>query len=46
MIARTPAGRWGRPQDFAGAAIYLASSASDFVNGTEILIDGAYSIKA
>ena len=46
VIARTPAGRWGRPQDFAGAAIYLASSASDFVNGTEILIDGAYSIKA
>lgn len=46
VIGRTPAGRWGQPADFAGAAIYLASGASDFVNGAQLLIDGAYSCKA
>ncbi len=46
VIGRTPAGRWGEPADFAGAAIYLASAASDFVNGAQLLIDGAYSCKA
>ncbi len=43
VIARTPAGRWGEPSDFAGAAVYLASRASDFVNGATIVIDGGYS---
>lgn len=44
--ARTPAGRWGDPDDFAGIAVFLASSASDFVTGTAIPIDGGYSIQA
>lgn len=46
VIARTPAERWGKPSDFAGAAVYFASSASDFANGTSLVIDGAYSLKA
>jgi 2-deoxy-D-gluconate 3-dehydrogenase len=46
VIGRTPAGRWGVPEDFAGAAVYLASAASDFVNGASIVIDGGYSSKA
>jgi gluconate 5-dehydrogenase len=37
---RTPAGRWGRVDELAGAAIFLASSASDFVNGQVIYVDG------
>jgi 2-deoxy-D-gluconate 3-dehydrogenase len=41
---RTPAGRWGRPEDFAGIAVFLASHASDFVTGTAIPVDGGYSI--
>ncbi len=43
VIARTPAGRWGLPADFAGAAVFLASSASDFVNGATLAVDGGYS---
>lgn len=46
VIERTPAGRWGAIEDFAGAAVYLASSASDFVNGASLVIDGAYSSRA
>ena len=46
VIGRTPAGRWGRPEDFAGAAVYFASAASDFVNGATLVIDGGYSSKA
>ena len=42
--ARTPAGRWGKPEDFAGIAVFLASKASDFVTGTAIPVDGGYSI--
>lgn len=38
--ARTPARRWGRPDELAGTAIYLASSASDYVNGQIIYVDG------
>jgi gluconate 5-dehydrogenase len=38
--ARTPAGRWGRPEELVGAAVFLASSASDFVNGQIIYVDG------
>jgi 2-dehydro-3-deoxy-D-gluconate 5-dehydrogenase len=43
VLARTPAGRWGEPQDFAGIAVFLASSASDFVTGAAIPVDGGYS---
>jgi 2-deoxy-D-gluconate 3-dehydrogenase len=44
VLARTPAGRWGVPGDLAGVAVFLASSASDFVTGTAIPVDGGYSI--
>ncbi len=40
IISRTPAGRWGTPEDLVGAAIFLASAASDFVNGQLIYVDG------
>lgn len=40
IVSRTPAGRWGRPEDLVGAAIFLASGASDFVNGQIIYVDG------
>ncbi len=40
IINRTPAGRWGDPSDLAGAAIFLASKASDFVNGHILYVDG------
>jgi len=43
VIARTPAGRWGRPEDLAGVAVFLASAASDFITGTSIPVDGGYS---
>ena len=38
--ARTPAGRWGRPEELVGAAVFLASRASDYVNGQIIYVDG------
>lgn len=44
VLARTPAGRWGRPDDFAGVAVFLASAASDFITGTALPVDGGYSI--
>lgn len=44
VVYRTPAGRWGRPDDLAGAAVFLASPASDYVTGTAIPVDGGYSI--
>jgi 2-deoxy-D-gluconate 3-dehydrogenase len=44
VLARTAAGRWGRPQDLAGIAVFLASSASDFVTGAAIPVDGGYSV--
>jgi gluconate 5-dehydrogenase len=40
IISRTPAGRWGEPDELQGAAIFLASSASDFVNGHILFVDG------
>ena len=43
VISRTPAGRWGTPDDFSGIAVYLASSASNFMTGSEIILDGGYS---
>ncbi len=42
VIARTPAGRWGVPDDLSGIAVFLASPASDFVTGTNIPVDGGY----
>jgi 2-deoxy-D-gluconate 3-dehydrogenase len=45
IIARTPAGRWGRPDEMAGAATFLASSAADFVTGETIRVDGGYAIR-
>ncbi|WP_315780615.1 glucose 1-dehydrogenase [Bradyrhizobium sp. SZCCHNPS1003] len=46
VLARTPAARWGDIDDFAGIATFLSSSASDFVTGTAIPVDGGYSIMA
>jgi len=40
IISRTPAARWGNPDDLQGAAIFLASAASDFVNGQILYVDG------
>src|SRR5690554_294451 len=40
IINRTPAGRWGNPEDLAGVTVFLASKASDFVNGQIIYVDG------
>ncbi len=42
ILERIPAGRWGRPADLAGAVVYLASSASDYVNGTTLVVDGGW----
>ena len=44
VAARTPAGRWGVPEDLAGVAVFLAGRGSDFVTGTAIPVDGGYSI--
>ena len=43
VLARTPAGRWGVPEDLSGIAVFLASAASDFVTGAAIPVDGGYS---
>ena len=43
VTARIPAGRWAKPQDMAGIAIWLASRASDYVTGVAIPVDGGYS---
>jgi 2-dehydro-3-deoxy-D-gluconate 5-dehydrogenase len=45
ILARTPAGRWGQPDEIAGTAVYLSSRASDFVTGATIRVDGGYSIR-
>lgn len=45
ILARTPAGRWGKAEEVAGTAIYLASQASDFVTGTTIRVDGGYAVR-
>ena len=42
--ARTPLGRWGEPEDCAGAAIFLASAAADFLTGVTLAVDGGYSV--
>lgn len=45
VLTRTPAQRWGTPDDFAGIAVFLAASASDFITGAAIPVDGGYSIQ-
>ncbi len=42
ISARIPAGKWGKPDDLKGAAIFLASAASDYVNGHIMLVDGGW----
>jgi len=42
ILARIPAGRWGEPSDIGGAAIFLASKASDYVNGVVLPVDGGW----
>lgn len=42
ILARIPASRWGEPEDLAGAAVFLASSASDYVNGHVLAVDGGW----
>lgn len=42
ILARIPAGRWGAPSDFGGAAVFLASAASDYVSGSIIVVDGGW----
>ena len=42
ILARIPAGRWGKPDDLGGAAVFLASSASDYVHGTILAVDGGW----
>lgn len=44
VLARTPTGRWGEPEDLAGAAIFLASPASDFITGVALPVDGGFSV--
>jgi 2-deoxy-D-gluconate 3-dehydrogenase len=43
IVARTPLGRWGTPEDLKGIAVFLASRESDFITGTVIPVDGGYS---
>lgn len=42
ILARIPAGRWGTPADLEGAAVFLASEASDYVNGFTLAVDGGW----
>lgn len=42
ILARIPAGRWGKPSDFTGAIVFLASAASDYVNGSVLVVDGGW----
>ncbi len=45
IITRTPAGRFGQPEEMAGSAIFLASRASDFVTGSIVYVDGGFAIR-
>lgn len=45
IIAHTPAGRWGDLSDLMGACVFLASPASDYVNGTTLTVDGGYLVR-
>lgn len=42
ILARIPAGRWGDPEDFRGAVVFLASAASDYVTGSILVVDGGW----
>ncbi len=42
ILERIPQGRWGKPEDFAGPAVFLASPASDYVNGEILVVDGGW----
>lgn len=42
ILERIPAGRWGEPEDIAGAAVFLASSASNYINGEVLVVDGGW----
>ena len=43
ILARTPAGRFGEPDELAGAAVFLASKSANFVTGVALPVDGGYS---
>jgi 2-deoxy-D-gluconate 3-dehydrogenase len=45
IVRRTPAGRWGRPDEFAGPGVFLASKASDFVTGAVLTVDGGFAVQ-
>lgn len=42
IVDRIPAGRWGQPEDLADTAVFLASPASDYINGAIINVDGGW----
>jgi 2-deoxy-D-gluconate 3-dehydrogenase len=42
ILERIPAGRWGSPQDVAGAVVFLASPASNYINGHILVVDGGW----
>jgi 2-deoxy-D-gluconate 3-dehydrogenase len=42
ILDRIPAGRWGEPEDLQGAAVFLASAASDYMHGTLLAVDGGW----
>jgi 2-deoxy-D-gluconate 3-dehydrogenase len=44
ILARTPANRWGQPDEIIGAAVFLASRGADFITGVTLPVDGGYSV--